>query len=239
MQHLPLLVVACLVFGGCCSPAQSNTRNDDQAPAWRFQLPAAGSPSEDRRTPKDIKIEDDYFDSHCGASDPIGGPQRMVGGHSGHASFDEDFPVRFRDEVVVAHFTTWSTHLSSSRHSIYTIVNLQIDRIVADKDGHKTEGSVISLAVPGGTVLDPAPITRPVLSYCIQGKDFPLEPNIKYLIFLNHQPTLPFYVYMKAWNVDKGALEPTTAFDAYRISQGRSSHAGKSLKSAINELSSH
>jgi hypothetical protein len=99
--------------------AQEVPKNDDQAPAWRFQLPIAGSSSEDTRTPADIKTEDDYFDSCCGASDPLDGPQRAGIGVSGHASFDEDFPSRFRDEIVVAHFTTWTTHLSSSRHSIY------------------------------------------------------------------------------------------------------------------------
>jgi hypothetical protein len=119
------------------------------------------------------------------------------------------------------------------------IINLQIDHIVADKGAHMTEGPVIPLIIPGGTVTVSGPLTQPVLRYFIRGRDFPLYPNIKYLIFLNHQSTLPFYEYVKAWNVDKGVLEPATQFDAYRISQGRSSHAGKSLESAIGELTPH
>jgi len=233
---LATCVVGRPMFAQNTPVAQSNTRNDDQAPVWRFQVPAVRSSNEDTRTPTEIKTEDDYFDSCCGASEPIGDPPRMGVGRSGHGVIDEDFPSRFRNEVVVAHFTTWTPHLSRSRRSIYTIINFQIDRIVADKGGHMTEGSLIPLAVPGGTVLA---IPRPVLTFGIRGTDFPLEPNIKYLVFLTPQSALPFYMYVKAWSVDKGTLEPTTAFDTYRISQGRSSHAGKSLESAIGELTSH
>jgi hypothetical protein len=89
----------------------------------------------------------------------------------------------------------------------------------------------------GGTVL--APGTQKPLSYFIRADDFPLEPNTKYLLFLTRNAKLPFYEYLKAWNVDTGVLEPVTKFDTYRISQGRSPHAGRSLDSAIDELTSH
>lgn len=237
MQCVSLLAATFLILGGRCSLSQSTPRNDDLPPAWRYQLPpAAGSANEDTRTPAEKEAEDDYFDSHFGVPDPLDGPQRgWAVGHSGPAVFDEDFPARFRDEIVVAHFTTWSTHLSSSHRSIYTIVNLQVDRVVADKSGHVTEGAVIPLAVPGGRART---LGGGVLTQFVSGRYFPLEPNIKYLIFLNTQPGLPFYWYVKAWNVDKGVLEPVTQFDAYRISQGHSSHAGRSLESAVGELSS-
>jgi len=235
MQCLPLFFVAWLFWGGQYSLSQNRIINDDQAPAWRFQLAAPGAPIEDKRTPAEIKIEDNFFDSNYGASDPIDGPQRMGTGRSGPASFDEDFPARVRDEVIVAHFTTWFAYLSSSHRSIYTVLNLQIDRIVADKGGHMTERSVIPFVIPGGRVVS---FAGQQLTYGIRGVDFPLEPNKEYLIFL-FQPSPSFYMYLKAWNVDKGVLEPTTAFDSYRISQGRSSHAGKYLESAISELTAH
>jgi hypothetical protein len=93
------------------------------------------------------------------------------------------------------------------------------------------------LVIPGGTVL--APGTQQVISHFIRAGDFPLEPNTEYLIFLHQEPSLPFYQYVKAWKVDRGILEPVDKFDAFRISQGRSTYGGKSLESAISELNSH
>lgn len=218
--------------------SQGISNSEDKAPSWRYQPPAAtASPTVDTRTPAEISFEDKYFDTYTGAADPLDGPQHRITGLSGHGVFDEDFPASFRDEVFVAHFSTWVSHLSSSRRSIYTTINLQVDRVVSDKDGHMSEGSVIPFIIPGGTAL--APGTQKVLSYFIRAGDFPLEPDTEYLIFLDRQPQLPFYEYVKAWRVEKGVLEPVTKFDSFRISQGRSTHGGTTLESAIRELMAH
>ncbi len=185
----------------------------------------------DTRTPAEIHAEDNYFDTHYGASDPLDGPQRFWSGMSGHGYRDEDFPSDARDEVFVAHFSTWAAHLSESRLSIYTTINLQIDRVVVDKDRKFKQGSDIPLIVPGGTIL--APWTQKAFSYFIRADDFTLLPNTEYLIFLSRQPQLQFYNYIKAWKVDKGILEPAIRFDTFRMSQGRSTYGGKSLESAI------
>ncbi len=212
-----------------------STYQPEKAPAWRYQVPA--SPMVDTRTTAEISAEDKYSDTCCGASDPLDGPQRMGIGRSGPAEFYEEFPARFRDEVVVAHFSTWTDHLSTSRCSIYTVVNLQIDRVVIDKVGELKAGETLPIFVPGGTVL--APTTGKVISYFIRADDFPLEPNTEYLIFLNRQPPYPSYQYMKAWNVSKGVLEPTTSVDLSRVTHGLSTHNGESLEDAIHDLTSH
>ncbi len=241
VQYLQLIMFACLVFGGRTSLGQINADNYDRVPSWRLQPPAdPPSPTADTRTPAEINIEDNYFDSWTGAPDPLDGPpvQRPgTVGRSGDGGLDEDFPTRSRDEVVVAHFSTWLSHLSSSHRTIYTTVYLQVDRVVSDKGGHLVAGSVTPLLIPGGTIL--APGTQKVISHFLRAVDFPLEPNTEYLIFLGQEPSLPFYQYAKAWKVDKGILEPVNKYDAFRVAQGRSTHSGMSLESAINELNSH
>lgn len=241
MQYLQWMMFACLVFGGRTSLGQINADNYDRVPSWRFQPPAdPPSPTADTRTPAEISIEDNYFDSWSEASDPLDGPpvQRpgtVVGSSPG--GLDQDFPIWSRDEVVVAHFSTWLSHLSSSHRAVYTTVYLQVDRVVSDKSGQLVAGSVTPLLIPGGIIL--APGTQKVISHLLRAGDFPLEPNTEYLIFLNQEPSLPFYQYAKAWKVDKGILEPVNKYDAFRVAQGRSTHSGMSLESAINELNSH
>ena len=145
VQYLQLIMFACLVFGGRTSLGQINANNYDRVPSWRFQPPAdPPSPTADTRTPAEISIEDNYFDSWTGAPDPLDGPpvQRpgtVVGSSPG--GLDQDFPIWSRDEVVVAHFSTWLSHLSSSHRAVYTTVYLQVDRVVSDNSRWNHSGS--------------------------------------------------------------------------------------------------
>jgi hypothetical protein len=206
-------------------------------PSWRSQAPNPSLLQQpDTRTVADANYEDTYFDSHAGAADPLDGPQSMEAMMSAHGESQEDFPANARDEVFVAHFSNWASYLSHSRRSIYTIVNLIVDRVVTDKDGHITPGYTIPLAIPGGTVI--APGTQKVLSYFVRFGDFPLEPNTKYLVFLTHR-NRPFFEYSQAWNVDKGVLEPVTPYQAYKVSHGIAPHAMGNLENAVRDLTSH
>ena len=220
------------------SARTQSTYQPEKAPSWRYKVPA--SPAVDTRTAAEMRADDQYFDTYFGSPDPLDGPQTYRTGRSGPGVVNEDFPTLLRDEVVVAHFSTWSTHLTSSRHSIYTIVNLQIDRVVTDKDGKLKAGETLHLLIPGGTVRIPR--TGKIVSYFLSyvwADYFPLEPNTKYLIFLAHDPPHPSYQYVKAWNVDKGILRPVSETDKYRASRELSTHNGESLEDAIRELTSH
>lgn len=217
------------------SARPQSTYKPEKAPSWRYKVPA--SPTVDARTPSQVSADDQYFDTYFGAPDPLDGPQHMGAGMSAPGVFNEDFPARYRNEIVVAHFSTWSTYLTRSQHSVYTIVHLQIDRVVTDKDGKLKAGETIPLFVPGGTVRGPN--TGKTISYLIRADDFPLEPNAEYLIFLGHPPQYPSYNYVKAWKVENGVLRPATSLDAYRASHGLSTHNGDSLEDAIHGLTSH
>jgi hypothetical protein len=231
-------VLLMLTLGSLGASPQIAPAPVEKAPAWRTRPPESTSSGVDNRSSAEIDIADRYFDQWTGATDPLDGPQHTATYHSSfHKEVDEDFPSKYRDEVVIAHFSTWVPHLSGSHRSIYTTVNLQIDRVISDKDGHLKEGSVVPLLVPGGTLTIPG--TQRVISTAIRGDDFPLEPNTQYLVFLGYRPlVLPFYEYVKAWKIDAGVLAPVSRFDAFRVSQGRSAHNGVFLESAIRELSS-
>lgn len=209
----------------------------EKAPAWRYQPQATNST--DTRTPADIAIEDAAYDFGFGGSGPIDKPQTERRYSSAHADVDSgDFPTHSSTEAVVAaHFTSWTVHLSKSHRSVYTIINLEIDRVISDADGHLSKGSTIPLGIPGGTVILPG--TGQVVSYEIARHNFPCEPKTQYLMFLSYRPqSLPFYEFAKVWKIDNGVLSPTSHFDIDRASRGEKSHAGTSLDSAIREITS-
>jgi hypothetical protein len=222
---------------------------EDNPPAWRLKPP--DPQVADPRSPAELSSLGEYFDFGAGASDPLDGPPSGMTHYS--SAYQEsdygDFPVD-RDEVVVAHFSTWTSRLSDSHLSIYTTVNLQIDRVVTDKSGTLAGGLTIPLSIPGGTIRLPG--TERTISHFVRLRDFPLEPNTKYLIFLSYRPMegplqagvrpIPlfyFFEYVKAWKVDQDVLTPLTRFDRARASQGKPSHVRASLESAISELTSH
>jgi outer membrane cobalamin receptor len=207
----------------------------EKAPAWRYELQAIDST--DTRTPPDIETIDNAFDFGFGAAAPLDLPQTETHYSSARADIDSgDFPPHDLTElIVVAHFTSWTVHLSGSHRSVYTIVNLQIDSIVAGTDPHLLAGSTIPLGIPGGTVTLPG--TGTVISYEIARHSFPCEPNTQYLMFLRDRPaSLPYYEFAKAWKIDNEVISPTSHFDIDRASRGEKSHAGTSLASAINEI---
>jgi hypothetical protein len=217
----------------CAAYSITATPKTPHVPSWRLEAPNRVVPlPPDPRDPANIEAEDAYFDRWAGAADPLDGPQSIGSGSSGPGEVREDFPA-VHEEVFVAHFSNWRSYLSQSRRSIYTIVNLVIDRVVSDKGGHITSGSTVSLAIPGGTVL--APTTEKTLSYFVRYGDFPLEPNTKYLIFLSSS-NRPFFEYVQAWNVDKGVLEPITPYQSYRVSHGLASHGLENLEDAARDL---
>jgi hypothetical protein len=212
----------------------------DSPPAWRLQTPALSMQAiDDTRSPGEIRIEDEYFDFSIGAGDPLDGPQTRSTYSSAYVDGDlGDFPPDDRGEIVVGHFSTWISHLSSSHLSIYTTVNLHVDRVVNDKNGELTNGCVVPLIIPGGTVR--LGNTQRVISAFVRRRDFPLDPNQSYLLFLSYRPKqLPFYEYVKAWGIEKDALVPIAHFDIDRASQGKQTHSGIPLGTAIQELKGH
>jgi hypothetical protein len=214
--------------------------SEPPAPSWRYQPPSSGtSSSADTRSPEQKEDADKYFDSIAGSADPLDGPQRFIrGGGSRVYKRDEDFPSLALDEVVVGHFSTWNSYISSSKHSIYTVVNLHIDRVVSSKSGLLYGGPEVPVYITGGTIV--LPKSGKVYSYWIRSRDeFPLEPNIEYLIFLDRGNPASFYQYVKAWQIDSGVLRPVTERDRYAVSLKRSTHNGMTMESAIEELRSH
>jgi hypothetical protein len=195
---------------------QTTTAPVTKAPAWRYRpYDPKVLPSIDSRSAADIALGDEYFDQWIGAFDPLDGPkQRYTRGMSGHGEGGaEDFPNAYKGEVVVAHFTRWESRFTGTHRSIYTIVHLQVDRVVASKTGKLTVNSTVPLFIMGGTVLK-SPATDPgssqTISYFMSKSDFPLEPNTEYLIFLSYEGRLKIFQYIKAWRIVNNLLEPVT-----------------------------
>lgn len=234
MRLVLSVIVASLAFGSRMSPARDNTH--EKGPAWRYQLPAPSlSDSRDR---SESDEEDAYFDKWFGSASPLESPQVGQQYSSASAELDSgDFPLNSSNVIVVAHFNTWNSYLSSSHRSVYTIVNLQIDRVIADKTATLAPGEIVQLAIPGGTVS--VSDKGKTLSWGIRAFAFPCEPGPEYLMFLSYRPKqVTFLEYEKAWLVDHGTLQPVSRFDIDRHLKGEPSHAGSSLESAIQEIQS-
>ncbi len=149
-----------------------------------------------------------YFDSLIGEPKPLT-PQSavrvgMIQGSSLESS--PEIPAVQNPKVVLARFESSIPILTASQRAIYTEVTLTVADIL-DSNSSITirPGDIVTLAVPGGSVIKD---DGSVLSFLTQPRKLYIGPGRTFLLALSYHPDGNFYIMTKAWDVSSGIAKP-------------------------------
>jgi hypothetical protein len=159
--------------------------------------------------------------------------ERGIGiGITGDSLNAEELPVQKSDVIAIATFTSYSVHLTPSKRGIYTIENLNIEKVVLDRANRLLKTTSIPVLELGGSAILPSGES---ITIGIPSSEYSIIPNHKYLVFLNYSPEGAFYDIRKSWDLTTGIATPNSPDDEDRLKSGLSEAAGLS-ESAILSL---
>ena len=74
------------------------------------------------------------------------------------------------------------------------------------------------------------------ISYLTDDRNYSIQPNHTYLLFLDEEHLGDFFVIRKSWDVTDGIVRPNSAFEVERAGKGQSRLAGLPVAAAISEI---
>jgi len=124
--------------------------------------------------------------------------------------------------VVIATVNGHEVVFSESHRSVYTEQNLKIEKVLTTNRPAVTPSSVVTMLERGGAVQLPTG----VLQYEVDPRAQVIEPERRYLLFLQYFSVGDFFRLVKAWEILEGKAMPCWREDVDRAIKGNSRYAG-------------
>jgi hypothetical protein len=200
---------------------QQSSDSIPEASKWRHVAKEQRSAEKDVVGPLIRAERDKYFDQLIGSSSPLDQP----GGYKGNFVVERliaipEIPTD-SDVVAVVYFEDYQVYLSRAKRSIYTEISLQVERILKG-DAAVTSGDYLTVILPGGTIKT----SSQIISYGSLNDPLELQPQHRYVVFLERAHEKDSYIINKSWELRNGAAFPNSQDDKVREYHHTSLFAG-------------
>ncbi len=246
MRIVALLVAAMvLITAGITRTSASNiTRRDGQSStqasdAWRHapQIPTS-EPTDPHERQVFIKrsLEFDRT-SFNGPLDQPPTPGMGTGRSFGDVGSGQhpEIPFYPHEAIIVGTFTGFQTYITPSHRSIFTVVRVEIDRMILSGNPGDREGKDIALLLNGGTAIFP---NGQVISSGLYPKmaNQTIQPGHTYLLVLESNRDLDGFFDEKAWDLTNGVAQPLDSLDVERMKEGKAKVGGLPKEQALDAV---
>jgi hypothetical protein len=212
--------------------AQPEPRHD----AWRWVpqalLPAPTDPQQIRTLNERGAIFDKFSLTHV----PLDQPQ-PPGGRSGYADPDQPEIPSFENEaIIVGTFEGHQVYLTPSHLSIYTDVKVLVEQVLQPGPTTVLPGQTIDVLLEDGVVrMDDGRTIEPSLPFL--GGEYSIQPNHRYVFFLDYQTKGECFFDQKDWELVNGVAVPNCSVEVNRAREGQSEYSGLSESAFLEKLS--
>jgi hypothetical protein len=243
-----VVVSAVLTAAGTIRASSSNVTmgagqtSTDATDAWR-QVPQVPAP--EPADPHELQVflrRAQEFDRTSFTHWPLDKPPSANGMGTG-MSFGAlgpgphpEIPFYPHESIVVGTFTGFQTYVTPSHWSIFTVVRLEIDRVLLWGDSGVSEGADVDLLLNGGTVIF---LNGEVVSSDLYAgmANRTIQPGHTYLLILGFDRGLEaFWGGAKAWDLTAGVAQPLDGLDIERTKEGKSRVGGLPKDQALDAV---
>jgi hypothetical protein len=231
---LGLAAISAVVGVGQAPRSAAGPKSIAAPNAW---MKTPTDPSVPDGTPEAVRMQRDaVWDGLIGARLPLTPENAWRSGISEGSSLGEpaeimEVPNR---AVLIGHFASFRSILTSSGRAIYTEVTVQASNVFEDISGRSRESGTATVIFPGGTVKT---ADGQVMSFLTQPRTYFMQPGKTYLLVLAYHADGDFYGFGKDWDVSDGTVRADNGLDRRREREGRSTLIGLSTEQLIRLLS--
>lgn len=237
MIRIQFICCAVLLVLSSLLPAQtSSSAQTSKKPDWTTKVAEVAPDPADVHARAVRKTRSSAFDDRTGTKQPLDADSTDNSQSYGMSVYHvklPPFPISDSQVVLVGQITTFQPFLSNDKATIYTELQLRIERVLRDSEVVLPGLTSITIPQLGGVLHLPS---GKIVRQFVPPDENLLDVGARHLLFLNYDRKHDWFGIVKAWELQNGRAKAHAQTDVNDAGQGISKYDGMDESVFLQEV---